>query len=166
MFHFSFESLLYLLNTPKHYDKPPFTLFHNVMQLNFMYNNEKFKLWEQRTPKYAKIFIWKYSCTFCIFFNKILPHVNTLRHSPIFGRGPPSMSLGWLDLTAFMRLFWAAACPPGALWGGPGIRGPLVGSTGSTRRLFFGSFARAWEKQRRWQPRRSLRLLSLLLIWF
>lgn len=61
------------------------------------------------------------------------------------------MSLGWLDLMAFMRLFCAAAWPwgpPGAALGVPvpGILGPLVGSTGRTLRRFFGSFARAYRK--------------------
>lgn len=58
-------------------------------------------------------------------------------------------------MTAFIRRLAADAGavggpppPPGGpvgVW--PGKRGPLVGSTGSTRLRFFGSFALAYKKK-------------------
>lgn len=72
--------------------------------------------------------------------------LTTSRHLPIFGIGDPNKSLGLLALLGLRRFLLGSApmlCgPPGR---GPGILGPLVGSTGRTRLRFLGSFARAWK---------------------
>lgn len=67
------------------------------------------------------------------------------------------MSFGWFALIAFVRLFGPGIpptpgghCAPGHPEFGacPGNLGPLVGSTGNTLRLFFGSFALAYVKKK------------------
>lgn len=65
---------------------------------------------------------------------------------PILGIGAPNISLGLFGLLASRRWFLlgSATTPWGPPEIGPGILGPLVGSTGRTRLRFFGSFARAY----------------------